>query len=120
MITVMVVYSADSNVVPLPVILLHLKNNEHCDGGNDDSNAVYSACDNSSSLPSTNRRRPRNIIWFNPPFCKTVRNFLQLIDKHFPSTNPLHKVFNRATQSKFATPAWRMSKSLYPDITIAC
>ena len=59
----------------------------------------YSACDNSSSLPSTNRRRHRNIIWFNPPFSKTVRtnvgrNFLQLIDKHFPSTNPLlNKVF---------------------------
>ena len=62
----------------------------------------YSACDNSSSLPSTNRRRRRNIIWFNPPFSKTVRtnvgrNFLQLIDKHFPSTNPHHKVFNRNT-----------------------
>ena len=62
----------------------------------------YSASDNSSSLPSTNRRRRRNIIWFNPPFSETVRtnvgrNFLQLIDKHFPSTNPLHKVFNRNT-----------------------
>jgi hypothetical protein len=44
----------------------------------------YSACDNSSSFTPTNRRRRRNIIWFNPPFSKTVRtnvgrNFLQLI-----------------------------------------
>ena len=42
----------------------------------------------------------RNIIWFNPPFSKTVRTnvaqtFLQLIDKHFPPKNPLHKIFNR-------------------------
>jgi hypothetical protein len=46
----------------------------------------------------TNRRRRRNIIWFNLPFSKTIqtnvcRNFLQLIGKHFP---------------------------LYPDITNAC
>ena len=42
----------------------------------------------------------RNIIWFNPPFSKNVRtnvgrNFLNLIDKHFPASNPLHKIFNR-------------------------
>ena len=47
-----------------------------------------------------NRTRTRNIIWFNPPFSKNVRtnvgrNFLNLIDKHFPASNPLHKIFNR-------------------------
>ena len=47
-----------------------------------------------------NRTRKRNIIWFNPPFSKNVRtnvgrNFLNLIDKHFPASNPLHKIFNR-------------------------
>ena len=49
-----------------------------------------------------NRIRKRNIIWFNPPFSKNVetniaKRFLQLIDKHFPSSNPLHKIFNRNT-----------------------
>ena len=48
------------------------------------------------------RRRGRNIIWFNPPFSKNVRtnvarNFLRLIDKHFPRSSPFHKIFNRNT-----------------------
>ena len=48
----------------------------------------------------TTRTRNRNIIWFNPPFSKNVttnvgKRFLQLIDKHFPKSNPLHKIFNR-------------------------
>ena len=49
--------------------------------------------------PAKNNRK-RNIIWFNPPFNKSVdtniaQKFLQLIDKHFPRSNILHKVFNR-------------------------
>ncbi len=48
------------------------------------------------------RNRQRNIIWFNPPFSKKgqnkiVRNFLCLIDKHFPPNHKLHKIFNRNT-----------------------
>ena len=48
------------------------------------------------------RNRQRNIIWFNPPFSMNVctnigRNFLNLIDKHFPSHHNLHKIFNRNT-----------------------
>ena len=49
----------------------------------------------------TNRRnRGRNIIWFNPPFSKTVctnvgKSFLNLIDKHFPQSNKFRKIFNR-------------------------
>ena len=53
--------------------------------------------------PSPRRRtRRRNIIWFNPPFSKTVqtnigKKFLQLIDSHFPPSNKFHKIFNRKT-----------------------
>ena len=48
------------------------------------------------------RNRQRNVIWFNPPYSKNVKTnvaqrFLQLIDKHFPRTNKLHKIFNRHT-----------------------
>ena len=48
------------------------------------------------------RNRQRNIIWFNPTFNKNVktniaRNFLCLIDKHFPPKHKLHKIFNRNT-----------------------
>ena len=46
------------------------------------------------------RQRKRNIIWFNPPFSKSVvtkvgKTFLRLIDKHFPLHQKLHKLFNR-------------------------
>ena len=51
---------------------------------------------------NNNMNRPRNILWFNPPFSRTVRTnvgqqFLSLIDKHFPTSNPLHKIFKRGT-----------------------
>ncbi len=50
----------------------------------------------------TRRNRQRNIVWSNPPFSKNVktniaRNFLWLIDKHFPHNHKLHKIFNRNT-----------------------
>ena len=50
----------------------------------------------------TRKNRQRNIIWFNPPYSKNVETnvgkcFLSLIDKHFPKSNPLHKIFNRNT-----------------------
>ena len=46
------------------------------------------------------RNRPRNIIWFNPPFSKNVatnvgHRFLQLVAKHFPKGSSLNKIFNR-------------------------
>ena len=48
------------------------------------------------------KNRPRNILWYNPPFSKNVKTnvgkcFLSLIDQHFPKSNPLHKTFNRNT-----------------------
>ena len=48
------------------------------------------------------RNRQRNIIRFNPPFSQTVSNnvgrrFLNVLDKHFPPNNQLHKIFNRNT-----------------------
>ena len=48
------------------------------------------------------KRKHQNQIWFTPPFCaqlttKLGQEFLSLIDKHFPITNPLHKIFNRRT-----------------------
>ena len=46
------------------------------------------------------RNRSRNMIWFNPPYSQNVRtniakSFLCLIDKHFPKSHKLHKIFNR-------------------------
>ena len=54
---------------------------------------------NKSEKPKT---RKWNIIWFNPPFSKSVstnvaKTFLQLVTKHFPRSHKLHKIFNRNT-----------------------
>ena len=40
------------------------------------------------------RKRTRNVIFFNPPFCKSVKRFLGLIDKHFKNES-MKKFFNR-------------------------
>ena len=44
--------------------------------------------------------RKRQIIWFNPPYSANVktnvgRNFMRLVDKHFPRHHKYHKLFNR-------------------------
>ena len=49
-----------------------------------------------------NKRRKRNIIWYNPPYAKNVstnigRKFLQIIDKEFNKDHVLHKIINRNT-----------------------
>ena len=46
------------------------------------------------------RNRSRNIIWFNPLFSMHVstnigKQFLKLVNKHFPSTHRYHKIFNK-------------------------
>ena len=48
------------------------------------------------------KNRPRKVIFFNPPFSKSVRTnvanlFLNLLDKHFPRGHTLNKIFNRNT-----------------------
>ena len=45
------------------------------------------------------RNRKQNIIWYNPPYNKSVsyigRVFLNLLDKHFHKEHKLNKIFNR-------------------------
>ena len=43
-----------------------------------------------------------NIIWFNPPFIRNVttivtKTFVNLLDKYFPKSNKLHKIFCKNT-----------------------
>ena len=57
--------------------------------------------DETHTPPASHQKiRTRNITWFNPPFSKNVKTnvgkkFLNLLYNHFPSTNPLSKIFNR-------------------------
>ena len=57
---------------------------------------------NQNQQRESRRNRNQNIIWFNPPFSRTVstnvaKRFLNLLDHHFPKTNKLSKIFNRNT-----------------------
>ena len=55
--------------------------------------------------PTTNKKKKNRkwkIIWFNPPFSKSVKSnigriFLRLLSKHFPRNHTMHKIFNRNT-----------------------
>ena len=69
-------------------------------------NSGYSTCIQYQKLKNKEkekqRTRKRNVIWFNPPFSNHVltnigKLFFQILDKHFPKTSRLHKIFNRNT-----------------------
>ena len=47
-------------------------------------------------------RRKKRVIYFNPPFCSSLKTnlgkaFLDLVDKHFPKDGHYRKIFNRST-----------------------
>ena len=49
-----------------------------------------------------NKKRKRNIVWFNPPYSRNVtmnirKEFFNLLEIHFPTQHPLHRLFNRNT-----------------------
>ena len=50
--------------------------------------------------PSQKRKRQRNVIWFNPPYNKSVktnigRAFISFIERSFPAGHKLRRIFNR-------------------------
>ena len=60
----------------------------------DDSGFSYKLHYERPSQPKVSKRtRKRNIIWFNPPYDLDI----YILDKCFPATNKLNKIFNRNT-----------------------
>jgi len=56
--------------------------------------------ENNNPLAKKKTNRPRKIIYFNPPFCQSVKTnigkiFFQLINKHFKNNEALNKIINR-------------------------
>ena len=73
---------------------INIGNNGHKNRGNNGTNNNLNM-DNKISK-NIKKNRHRNIIWFDPPFCKLSninigRYFLGLISKHFKDDNPLEK-----------------------------
>ena len=87
----------------LPFFLSFWLNGWNTDLGLETTSFNYKLTYRKPSPDTTHRKnRPRNIIWFNPPYSQNVKTkvgkcFLTLIDKHFPKSNPLHKILNRNT-----------------------
>ena len=55
-----------------------------------------------STTAKKGRKRMKKIVWFNPPFSKTVttnvgQTFLSLIDRNFPKGSNLAKICNRSS-----------------------
>lgn len=66
----------------------------------DDNGYNYKLNYEKPDQPKANRKR--NIVWYNPPYDQNVKTnigkeFLNIIDKCFPTNNKLHKIFNRNT-----------------------
>ena len=64
-------------------------------------NLTYKQSGINNSNRKSKRSRRKKVIWFNPPFCQSVKTnigtkFLSLIDKHFKGSE-LEKYFNRST-----------------------
>ena len=57
---------------------------------------------NGTNINKIKRNSKQQIIWFNPPLNLKMKKkigklFSNLLDKHFPPPNKLHKLFNRTT-----------------------
>ena len=70
-------------------------------------NTGYKNADFKYNLVNKNnsrRNRQKNIIWLNAPLSQAMsanvaKRFLDLLVKHFPPNNQLHKIFNKNTRN---------------------
>ena len=67
-----------------------------------DSNFKHKLKYSENKNPQTKKKanRPRKIIYFNPPFCQSLKTnigkiFFQFINKHFKNNEALNKIINR-------------------------
>ena len=74
-------------------------------------------------VENNQRTRRRKIIWFNPSYSRNVKmnigkNFLNLLVKHFPANNKMHKIFNKNTVKVSYSFMKNMDSIIYLDTTI--
>ena len=69
------------------------------DAGHKDKIEFVEKNSSTGSHDNRNKRKAREIIWFNPPWSSNVRTniagkFISLLRKHFPQNSLLYKIFN--------------------------
>ena len=62
----------------------------------------YQQKDVNANSNRNKKKRQRKMIWFNPPFSKSVKTnlgkeFLKLLKRHFPKRHKMFKIFNNNT-----------------------
>ena len=62
----------------------------------------YQQKDVNANSNRNKKKRQRKIIWFNPPFSKSVKTnlgkeFFKLLKRHFPKRHKMSKIFNKNT-----------------------
>ena len=62
----------------------------------------YQQKDVNANSNRNKKKRQRKIIWFNPPFSKSVKTnlgkeFFKLLKRHFPKCHKMSKIFNKNT-----------------------
>ena len=60
----------------------------------------YTKPDTTSTSSTSKRKRRRKVMWYNPPYSKSVstnigREFLNILTRNFPPHHKYHKLFNR-------------------------
>ena len=71
----------------------------------EDSGYTYKLHFNPTNPPADNlrnRTRQRNVTWYNPPFCKSLKTnlgkkFFKILDQCFPKESKMSKIFNHNT-----------------------
>ena len=88
-------YITDTN----GLILTYIQSNKNTKEANGYSYKLHYKKPN---LVTKDKSRKRNISWYNPPYDRNVKSkigkeFLKILDKCFPASNKLHKIFNQNT-----------------------
>ena len=68
--------------------------------GHKNVNWNYEELKSESQPKNQKRQRKRKIVWFNPPWCSSVKTkiggtLFYLMEKHFPADHKLRKIINK-------------------------
>ena len=77
-------------------------NNNNNTNNNNGTNNNSNTSENNVETQKSHKSRNRRVLWYNPLYCSSIKinlgkQFLRLVDKHFPDNHCYRKIFNRKT-----------------------